>query len=223
MRERNRGPFDKDSLNFIEGEVKASKPTKNYVFMIHEWWGLNDYIKQEAEKLQMELGNVTVIALDLYDMKVATNPTDAGKFMGELKPERAMVIINGAIAYAGNSANIYTIGWCFGGGWSLQASLLAAKQSKGCVMYYGQPEKDLTKLKNLNSDVLFVAAFQDQWINKEVVSAFEQEMKSAGKKLTVKSYDADHAFANPSNPKFNKEFAADAHMLAVSFLKERMK
>lgn len=204
-------------------EVKASKPTKNYVFMIHEWWGLNDYIRQEAENLQKELGNVTVIALDMYDGKVATNPADAGKFMGEVKSERAMAIINGALAYAGKDARIFTIGWCFGGGWSLQASLLAAKQSAGCVMYYGQPETDQAKLKNLKSDVLFVVASQDQWINKDVVSAFEQNMKSVGKKLTVKSYDADHAFANPSNPKFNKEFAADAHAQTVDFLRTRMK
>ena len=61
-------------------EIKSSKPSKNFLFVIHEWWGLNDYIKQEAEKLQNELGNVTVIALDLYDGKVATNPEDAGKF-----------------------------------------------------------------------------------------------------------------------------------------------
>lgn len=150
-------------------EIKASKSTKNYVFLIHEWWGLNDYMKQEAENLQKELGNTNVIAIDLYDGKVATNPADAGKIMGEVKGERATAIINGALAYAGKDAKIFTIGWCFGGGWSLQASLLAGKQASGCVMYYGQPEKDQTKLKSLNTDVLFIAAKKDQWINPEVV------------------------------------------------------
>lgn len=200
-------------------EIKAAKPTKNMVFMIHEWWGLNDYIKQEAEKLQAELGNVNVIALDLYDGKTATTPEDAGKLMGSVNAERAKAIINGAIAYAGKDSKIYTIGWCFGGGWSLQASLLAGKKASGCVMYYGQPEKDLEKLKSLNTDVLFIAATQDQWINKAVVSTFETDMKSAGKKVKVVNFDADHAFANPSNPKFNKEFALDAHNQAVAFLK----
>ena len=204
-------------------EIKAAKPTKNYVLMVHEWWGLNDYIKQEAEKLQKELGNVNVLALDLYDGKVATTAEEAGKYMGEVKSDRATAIINGATEYAGKQAKIYSIGWCFGGGWSLQTSLLAGKQAAGCVMYYGQPEKDLGKLKKLNADVFFVFATKDQWINKEVVSTFEKDMKSANKKLTVKSFDADHAFANPSNPHFNKEFAAEAHTLAVAFLKDRMK
>jgi len=204
-------------------EIKAEKPTKNYVFMIHEWWGLNDYIKQEAEKLQRELGDVTVIALDLYDGKLATSPEEAGKLMGSIKAERASAIINGAISYAGKEAKIFTIGWCFGGGWSLQTSLLAGKQASGCVMYYGQPEKDQAKLKALNTDVLFIAAAQDQWINKDVVSTFETDMKMAGKKVKVVSFDADHAFANPSNPKFNKEFATDAHNQVVAFLKSHIK
>jgi len=56
--------------------VKAAGPTKKYLFVIHEWWGLNDYIKQEAEKLQKELG-VNVIALDLYDGKVTSDPKTA--------------------------------------------------------------------------------------------------------------------------------------------------
>ncbi|MBK5283981.1 MAG: dienelactone hydrolase family protein, partial [Bacteroidia bacterium] len=104
-------------------EVRADMPTENYLFVIHEWWGLNDYIKQEAEKLQEELGNVNVLALDLYDGKVAANKEDAGKYMGEAKEERIRAIINGAISYAGKEAHIQTIGWCFGGGWSLQTSI----------------------------------------------------------------------------------------------------
>ena len=194
----------KDAEAFV---VKADQPTTKIVFMFHEWWGLNNYIRQEAEKLQSELSDVTVYAIDLYDGKVADNPQDAGKYMGEVKEDRAKAIIEGAIAEAGKNASIYTIGWCFGGGWSFQASLLAGKQASGCVIYYGLPETDLNKLKKLNPDVLGIFATQDKWINPSVVSAFEKNMQAAGKHLTVKNYDADHAFANPSNPKFNKEYS----------------
>ena len=90
-------------------------------------------------------------------------------------------------------------------------------------MYYGQPEKGQAKLKALNTDVLFIAATQDQWINKEVVSTFEKDMKSAGKKLTVKNYEADHAFANPSIPKFSKDLAGQAHTETLAFFKAHMK
>ncbi len=204
-------------------EIKAIKPTNKYLFVIHEWWGLNDYIKQEAEKFQKELGDVNVVALDLYDGKVATTADDAGKYMQSVTSERATSIIRGALSYVGENAKITTIGWCFGGGWSLQASLLADGQAVGCIMYYGMPEKDNAKLKILNADVLGIFATKDKWINPEVVLGFEKNMKTSGKNLTVKNFDADHAFANPSNPHFNKVYAEEAHMMALEFLKEHLK
>jgi len=204
-------------------EIKASKPTDNYVFVIHEWWGLNDYVKQESEKWYNTLGNVNVIALDLYDKQVATSRDSAAKYMGSVKTERAEAIINGAIAYVGAKANIATVGWCFGGGWSLQASLLAGKQAKACVMYYGAPEENMSKLNTLSAPVLFVWPEQDKWINKEMVTKFENNMKTAKKSLQVKAYDADHAFANPSNPKYSKAFADDAFLNASTFMKGLLK
>jgi carboxymethylenebutenolidase len=125
--------------------------------------------------------------------------------------------------YAGPKAQFASVGWCFGGGWSLQSALLGGKQTMGCVMYYGMPEKDVAKLKTLNSDVLGLFAEQDKWINPEVVKQFEKDMAAAGKKVTVKEYPADHAFANPSNPKYNKELATDAHQRALTYLKARLK
>ena len=172
---------------------------KNVIFVIHEWWGLNDYIKQESERIAGETG-ARVIALDLYDKKIATTRDSASKYMGQVKTGRATDIIRGAIKYVGSDAKIATIGWCFGGGWSMQASLLAGKQAKACVIYYGMPEDNLQKLTTLNAPVLFVFAQKDEWINKEVVQKFEVKMKEAGKDVVIKSYDADHAFANPSNP-----------------------
>jgi carboxymethylenebutenolidase len=203
--------------------LMAKKKTNNWVFVFQEWWGLNDHIKREAELFYSDLGNVNVIALDMYDGKLATTPADAGKFMGEFKQDRGTIIVKGAIAYAGKDAKIATVGWCFGGGQSMQASLAAEKQAVACVIYYGMPETDVNRLKNLNCDVLAIWPTQDKWINKDVMDKFEVDMKAAGKKLTVKSYDADHAFANPSNPKFNKDFTADAYKSTLDFFKSRLK
>ena len=204
-------------------EIKSAKPSNKYLFVIHEWWGLNDYIRKEAATYAAGLPGVNVIALDLYDGQVATTADEAGKLMQAVKTERAQAIIKGAQAYAGPKAQFASVGWCFGGGWSLQAALLGGKQTVGCVMYYGMPEKDVARLKTLNSDVLGIFASQEKWISPEVVAQFQKDMAAAGKKLTVKSYDADHAFANPSNPKYNKAFAADAHQLAVDYLRGRLK
>lgn len=201
-------------------EVKAAKETNNYLLVIHEWWGLNDYIKQEAERLQNQLGNVNVLALDMYDGKVATNAEEASKCMRGVVESRARTIIETAIAYAGTEARISTIGWCFGGGWSMQAALLAGNKAVGCVIYYGMPEMDQEKLKALAAPVLGIFAGKDGWVSPKVVDDFRTAMKSAGKSLTVKSYNAEHAFANPSNPKFDKSASADAHARALKFLKK---
>ena len=79
-------------------EVAAASDTKNVLLVIHEWWGLNDYIKQEAERLQQAIGDVRVLALDLYDGKVAATPEEAGKYMRAVDEARARSIIAGAIA-----------------------------------------------------------------------------------------------------------------------------
>ena len=203
--------------------IEAKSKSNNWVFVFQEWWGLNDHIKREAENLYTDLGNVNVIALDMYDGKLATDPQSAGKYMQEFKKERGAEIVKGALVYAGSAAKVGTIGWCFGGGQSMQASLLAGKQAAACVIYYGQPEEDIERLKTLNCDVLNIWPTQDKWINRDLIEKFEKNMAIAGKKLTVKSYDADHAFANPSNPKHDKEFAADAYKSTLTFFRERLK
>ncbi|WP_439879972.1 dienelactone hydrolase family protein [Pontibacter sp. MBLB2868] len=202
--------------------IKAKEETDNYLFVIHEWWGLNDYIKKEAQRLAQELGNVNVIALDLYDGKVATTQEQAGQYMQAVSEDRAKAIINGALEYAGENADIATIGWCFGGGWSLQTAIMAGDRAEAAVMYYGMPEQNVERLKTLHAPVLGIFASQDKWITPKVVDEFKENMKQAGKKLTVKMYDADHAFANPSNPKYKAEFAEEAHKMAVNFIKEHL-
>ena len=209
----------KDAKAFL---VKSESKSNKYLFMIHEWWGLNDHIKQEAEKYAKNLSGVNVMALDLYDGKVATTREDAGKYMQSTKKDRLEAIIKGAIKLAGNDAKIASIGWCFGGGWSLQIALIAESQAAGCVMYYGMPEKDTERLKTLKTDVLGIFASKDGWINEKVVSEFEENMESAGKNLEVKTYDAQHAFANPSNPKYQKDYADDAFKRSITFIKERL-
>jgi len=200
--------------------VKPKKKSNKYLLVFQEWWGLNAYVKKEADMWCKELG-INVLAPDLYDGKVATNPDEAGKLMQANDRDRSAAIILGAAKYAGKKADFRTLGWCFGGGWSLQASLLLKDKVKACVMYYGMPEKEIAKLKMLSPDVVFIHASQDKWINDAVVSEFEQNMKSAGKTLTVHRYNADHAFANPSNPRYNDQAAKDARAVVKAFLMAR--
>lgn len=202
--------------------LPAAKPSKKWLFVFQEWWGLNEHIKREAEKYYGDLTNVNVLAIDLYDGKVATTREEAGQYMRAATPERLKSIVQGALAYAGKKARVATVGWCFGGAQSLQAALTAGKQAAACVMFYGMPEKDVTRLKSLRCDVLGIFAGREQWISPQVVAQFQQDMAAAGKKVEIKSYDAEHAFANPSNPRYDAEAAADAYTRAITYLKGRL-
>lgn len=197
--------------------ITAHGSTNKYLLLFHEWWGLNDYVRNEASMWSHSLG-VNVLAVDLYDGKTAAAADEAAKLMQACDPARAAAIIRGAAKYAGDNADFRTMGWCFGGGWSLQAALALGDKVKACVMFYGMPEKDVEKLKTLATDVFVVHAKQDKWINDEVVNAFKQNMEKAGKTVTVKEYDADHAFANPSNPKYNDQAARAARMAVKAYL-----
>jgi len=204
-------------------EFKAKIPTNNYILVVHEFFGLNDFVKKESEDIYNDLGNINIIDLDLYDGKVTADRTEAAKLMQAVKDDRAIAIIKGAIAYVGPKAHIATLGWCFGGGWSLQASLLAGNQAVACVMFYGMPEQDVNKLKTLHTDVLGNFGNQDAWINPKVVAKFAADMKTAGKKLYLHQYDAGHGFANPSSPTANSAAAADAYKNTITFYKARLK
>ena len=214
-----KSPDGKEALGYL---IKSKKKTKNWIFVIQEWWGLNDNIKREAETLSLELGNVNVIALDMYDGKVAVTADSAMTLMRGATTARLESIVKGAIDFVGPDSKIFTVGWCFGGMWSLQSSLLAGKQAAGCIMYYGRPETNLEKLKTLNCEVLGFFGNKDQSPAPAVVSKFEADMANLGKKIATTKYEAGHGFANPSNPSYNKEATEDAHAKTITFLKERL-
>lgn len=203
--------------------IEAKNKTNKTLLVFQEWWGLNEHIKREADKYYEALGNVNVLAVDLYDGKIAETRDEASKLMGGANPMRIEKIVEGAIDYCGEDAKIATIGWCFGGGWSLKASILAEKKGIGCVMYYGMPVKDIEQLKRLNSDVLGLFAGREKYINKEVVEEFAENMKKANKMLTYKIFDAEHAFSNPSNPYYDSRATQEAYGISIKYLKEHFK
>lgn len=212
-------PDGKTASGFL---LKSPTKSDKWLMVYQEWWGLDGHVKQEAAKLHKDLGDVNVLALDMYDGKVATNREEAGKLMQGASAERLGAITKGGLQYAGSNARIASIGWCFGGMLSLQNAIAGGKQIAGCVMYYGRPESDVEKLKALNTDVLGIFGSQDQGIPPAVVAKFEEDMKAAGKKVTVKMYDAVHGFANPSNPKHDPAATADAYKLSLEYLKKKL-
>jgi len=213
-------PFEAaDGKNANAYFIAAKKKTNKFLIVIQEWWGLNDNVKMESDKYYTDLGDVNVIAVDMYDGKVAATPDSAMKLMRGADMVRMTAIIQGAIKYAGSNASIYSVGWCFGGMWSLQTAILAGPQAKGTVMYYGRPETNMDKIKSIQCDVIGFFGNLDQSPSPAMVNDFEKSMKEAGKNLNVNRYEAGHGFANPSNPSYNAAAKADAYTKAIAFLK----
>jgi carboxymethylenebutenolidase len=105
----------------------------------------------------------------------------------------------------------------------LRSSILAGERGAGCVIYYGMPVEKASELAPLKADVLGIFAKKDGWINDKVVNKFEGLAKATGKKLEVQWYDADHAFANPSSPRYNEQAAREANKKTLVFLRNSFK
>ncbi|MBM3516846.1 MAG: dienelactone hydrolase family protein [Alphaproteobacteria bacterium] len=188
------------------------------IILIHEWWGLNDQIKAVAAEFAKE--GYVALAVDLYG-EVAGDPEKAKELMGKLDPAAATAALaawNGWLRqHAAVSGKVATVGWCFGGGWSLNASLAAPVDAT--IIYYGNVVKTAAELAPLKGPVLGHFATRDQWINQDMVSAFAVEMEKAGKAFTAHWYEADHAFANPTGDRYDGEGAQLAWARTLEFLR----
>ena len=199
--------------------IPSKKKSKKWLIVVQEWWGLNEHIKHEADKYSKDLQDMNVLAVDMFDGKVAATPDSASKLMRAANMDRMTNIIRGAITLAGDKSSIYTVGWCFGGMWSLQTAILAGSNAKGTIMFYGRPESNMEKLKSIQCDVIGFFGNLDRSPAPAMVTEFENNMKTAGKNLVTHKYEAGHGFANPSNPSFKADAAADAYSKAIAFLK----
>jgi carboxymethylenebutenolidase len=207
--------------------VPPRKGAKAAVIMIHEWWGLNDHIKREAERLNKDTG-YAVLAVDLYEGTVAKTPAEAGRAMQSVNEARATSVVAGAVRdlkrgdLGFKASKLGTIGYCFGGGWSHRTAIEGGKNVNACVIYYGMPDMAPARLARLQAPVLMVYGTQDKWINKDVAEKFRAAMQKAGKSIVVKPYNADHAFANPSNPKFDAKAGEDARRQTLAFYRKHL-
>lgn len=182
------------------------------VVMIHEWWGLNDNIRMMARRLAGE--GYRVLAVDMYG-RVATTPQEARTYMMEVMQNRPAGVENLQAATdflrgRMGAPKVGVIGWCFGGGWSLQTALSFPDRIDAAAVYYGQPVTDREQLARLRAPVAGFFGLQDQGIPADSVRKMEGEMKSLGKTVDVHFYDAGHGFANPSGAAYNAQAAADA-------------
>src|SRR5512132_272388 len=193
------------------------------VLLIHEWWGLNDQIKAVAGELARE--GYAALAVDLYGGKVASTPDEAERLRKAVDPAAAGDTLVSWVRWLQKhpiaTGRVATIGWCWGGGWSLDASI--ATPVDATVVYYGQVDRPADQLVRLKGPVLGHFATRDQWINRAMVERFERAMTQAGKPLTVYWYEADHAFANPTGARYDAADAKLAWDRTLAFLRANLR
>jgi carboxymethylenebutenolidase len=193
------------------------------VVLIHEWWGLNDQIKQSAQVLASH--GYRVLAVDLYNGKVATQPSDAQKLVGTVTPATSVPNMRAAANYlrSSGSASIGSYGWCFGGGQSLQLAL-SEEPLDAVVIYYGQLVTEPQKLSSIDAPVLGIFGAQDQSISVSQVQQFNASLSQADVEHDVIIYEGvGHAFANPSGMNYAPVQTADAWNRTLVFLNENLK
>lgn len=196
------------------------------IVVIHEWWGLNDWVKEQASKLSDQ--GYVALAIDLYRGKVATTPDEAHELMRGVPEDRAARDLRAAMEFLKSQSNvkkdrIASIGWCMGGGYSLDVAL-QEPTLRATVINYGHLASDSESLKKINASILGLFGGQDRGIPPADVKKFEQSLKQMGKKVEVVIYpDAGHAFENPNNKDgYRPDDAADAWKRTVNFLADTL-
>ncbi len=195
------------------------------LIVIQEWWGLNDNIRSMADRFAGE--GYLALAVDMYEGEVATDRDGAMRLMRasmeqtdrleeNLRQAREYLVSNGA-------TKVGSVGWCFGGGWSLRAAALLGDDLDAAVVYYGRAMTEEADLAPITAPILGLFGEIDRGIPVESVRAFEATMSRIGKSTSIHIYpDADHAFANPSGNRYNETAAADAWDKTLAFFAQHL-
>lgn len=220
-----------ETLNFstAKGETTAyvAMPNKTSderkaIILIHEWWGLNDHIKDIANRYAEE--SFIAIAPDLYRGKTATNTEDASNLMNALELEDGLDTIKNTITAAQQRYDISRFGitgFCMGGTFALQAACHLEGLS-AAAPFYGDVPDEMT-LKGLKTPVLFISGIRDKWINPEKVGELERIAKDNTLPVESVKYEADHAFFNNTRPEvYDEQAASDAWRRVLEFFNKNL-
>lgn len=208
--------------------IPRGEGTHPAIIVIHEWWGLNDWVKQQTDLLARE--GYLALAVDLYHGQVAKDDETAHQLMSGLDENEALTTLRAAAEFLRGRSDVRAnaigvIGWCMGGRYSIR--LAAADPGiRACVMYYGAPLSDPAAIHNLQAAVLGNFGGDDKGPSPDQVRTFEKALKSAGKRVDFKIYPgAPHAFANEHNPwgGYRAAAAKDAWVRTRAFLRKELK
>ena len=197
------------------------------ILVIQEWWGLNDNIRAMTRRFAGE--GYVALAVDLYEGKLATDPQQARALLQESMAKTGRLLDNLKQAHKfleekHKAEKIGVVGWCFGGGWSLQTAIHLPDGIDAAVIYYGRVVTEAAELAPIKAPILGLFGELDKGIPVEGVRAFEAKLKELGKEATIVIYpEADHAFANPSGQRYNEAAASDAWKKTTDFFASKLR
>ena len=218
-----------ESIEYDGGRGYLARPAgeaRAGLIVIHEWWGLNDNIREMSKRLAAE--GYLALAVDLYEGRVAEDAGQARELMSAAMGDAARVDeqLQGAFRWlreAGGVERVGSIGWCLGGALSLRTAIMLPEELDAAVIYYGRLVTDPEQLVPLMMPILGIFGGQDRGIPIESVLEFETMLQTLGKTAEIVVYEeADHAFANPSGTRYEPEAAADAWRRTLEFLAEHL-
>jgi carboxymethylenebutenolidase len=218
--------YPSTSATTMNSSIAATSKKLPAVIMIHEYWGLNDNIRSMARTLAKQAGYV-VLAVDLFKGQSTKDPNQARQLMKSVIDNPLEAISNlQAVKYVSslpfvNSSKIASIGWCFGGGQSLQLSLHSEQRPLvATVLYYGTPlVTDKQELSKIKSPVLGIFGDHDQANPLPLINRFKSALDNDGITNEILIYKGlGHAFANPSGPNYAPQQTADAWQKTLTFL-----
>lgn len=202
--------------------AKPVNPNGRAVLVIHEWWGLNDHVKEIADRYAAE--GFIAVAPDLYHGKIAVNADEASKMMHALSIEDGIATISAAVEKAREALNISHFGitgYCMGGTFALRAACTLEGFSAAAPFYGDIPNDDV--LSKLKTPTIFVSGTRDGWITPEKVAALEDAAERFELPVHSVKYDADHAFFNDTRPEvYDAVAASDAWALVVGFFNDKL-
>ena len=197
-------------------------PGTKAVIIIHEWWGLNDHIKDIAGRYADE--GFVVIAPDLYRGKIASDSAEAGRMMQGLSSANGLDTIKNAIdasTLAFDISHFGITGYCMGGTFALLAACELEGLSAAAPFYGDIPADEI--LQKLTAPTIFISATRDAWINPEKIAQLEDAAERFELPIHSVKYDADHAFFNNTRPEvFDQAAANDAWALVIGFFNDKL-
>jgi carboxymethylenebutenolidase len=196
------------------------------LIVIHEWWGLNDWIRYNADAFANK--GYAALAIDLYKGKSTKNSDEAHELMRGLPPDRVIKDLQAAYLFLQNNPKvdkkkIGVIGWCMGGGYALQAATSLPK-IKAAVMNYGSLITDPANIKKIGCPLLGIFGETDRGIPVMDVQNFEKALDEAKKENKIIIYrNVGHAFMNPNNQDgYNSEITERAWREIFAFLEKHL-